>query len=63
MVTLTYIQQEFYLQLDDLQQNYATLSKLSKKLSDKIQENEKFVEFFNIFKNWEMTSIKAPSTT
>lgn len=60
-VTLTYIQQEFYLKLYDLQKNNATLSKLSNKLSDKIQENEKVVESFNKFKTWEIASINAPS--
>jgi chaperonin cofactor prefoldin len=51
MITLRYIQQEFNLKLDDLQQNYAIFSKLSKQLSNKIQENEKVVESFNKLKD------------
>ena len=60
VVTLRYIQEEFNLKLDDLQQNYATFSKLSKKLFDKVQENDKVIESFNKFKSWEMTSTMVP---
>ena len=43
--------------------SYATLSKLSKNLSNKIKENEKVIKSFNKFKSQEMNSKKAPLMT